>query len=133
MRTGKINKIEITNKKKTNPSADGLVFGKVKKAVLGNDYDLSLVFISKTEIRKINKSYRNIDKATDILSFPLGDNEGEILICQEIAAEEVSRFDRNYKNFLQFLFIHGLTHLKGFEHGDKMENEEKKIRKIFGV
>ena len=101
--------------------------------MLGNDYDLSLVFISKTEIRKINKSYRNIDKATDILSFPLGDNEGEILICQEIAAEEAPRFDRNYKNFLQFLFIHGLTHLKGFEHGDKMENEEKKIRKIFGV
>lgn len=132
-KNGKDNRIEIINKTKTNPSIDGLVFRNMKEAILGDDYELSLVFINKDEIRKINKSYGNIDKATDILSFPLSDKEGEIFICEEIAAREAPRFNRYYKNFLQFLFIHGLTHLKGFEHGDKMENKEKKFRKMFSV
>lgn len=132
-KASKENKIDIINKTKTNPSIDGLVFRNMKKAVLGDDYDLSLVFINKNEIKKINKSYRNIDKATDILSFPLNDKEGEIFICEEIAVKEAPNFNRECKNFLKFLFIHGLTHLKGFEHSDKMENKERKFRKMFEV
>lgn len=125
---------EIASRLKTNSSLiDEFVFSLMKKAVLGDDYELSLVIIGKNEIKKLNKSYRGIDKPTDILSFPLSDSEGEIFICLEIARKEALNFDRSYDNFVKFLFIHGLVHLKGFKHSDKMEGEEKKIRKMFKV
>jgi len=124
---------EIFNKTKTNSPIDELVFANMKKTVLGNNYELSLVIVKKGEIRKLNKSYRNLDKATDILSFPLSEKEGEIFLCPEIALKEAPHFGRNYENFLEYLFIHGLAHLKGFEHSSKMELEEGKIRNKFGV
>ena len=124
---------EIFNKTKTNSPIDELVFANMKKTVLGNNYELSLVIVKKGEIRKLNKSYRNLDKATDILSFPISEKEGEIFLCPEIALKEAPRFGRNYENFLKYLFIHGLAHLKGFEHSSKMELEEGKIRNKFGV
>ncbi|MBU6431367.1 MAG: rRNA maturation RNase YbeY [Patescibacteria group bacterium] len=127
------NKFEISDETKINSSADGLIFAKMKEAVLGKDYDLSLVFIGKNKIKKLNKSYGGADKATDILSFPLSEKEGEIFICDEMAVEEAPRFGRSRDNFIKFLFIHGLAHLKGFEHSGKMENEEKKFRNKFGV
>lgn len=124
---------EIIRKTKINSPIDELIFSKMKEAVLGNDYELSLVIIGKDEIKKLNKSYRNIDEPTDILSFPLTDNEGEIFLCPEMARKEAPNFDRDYDNFIKYLFIHGLTHLKGFDHSDKMEAEEKRIRNKFGV
>ena len=124
---------EIFNKTKTNSPIDELVFANMKKTVLGNNYELSLVIVKKGEIRKLNKSYRNLDKATDILSFPLSEKEGEIFLCPEIALKEAPHFGRNYENFLEYLFIHGLAHLKGFKHSSKMEFEEEKIRNKFGV
>lgn len=138
------NKFEIFNKTKTNSLIDGLVFAKIKEAVLGDGYDLSLVVIGKNEMKKLNKSYRGADKVTDILSFPLSDKlphqklwsggkEGEIFICPEVAFKEAPRFGRSYENFMKYLFIHGLAHLKGLKHSDKMETEEKKIRDKFGV
>lgn len=124
---------EIIRKAKINSPIDELIFSKMKKAVLGNDYELSLVIIGKNEIRKLNNSYRSIDEPTDILSFPLTDKEGEIFICPEMAHKEAPNFNRDYDNFIKYLFIHGLTHLKGFNHSAKMEIEEKKIRNKFEV
>jgi ssRNA-specific RNase YbeY (16S rRNA maturation enzyme) len=45
----------------------------------------------------------------------------------------MAEFDRTYENFLVFLFIHGLVHLKGYDHGDKMEKVEIKFRKKFNI
>lgn len=129
----KKNNFEISNETKTNSPIDELVFANMKSAALGNDYELSLVIVGKKEIKKLNKSYRNMDEATDILSFPLSEKEGEIFLCPEIALKEAPRFGRSYENFMKFLFIHGLAHLKGFEHSSRMESEEKKIRNKFGV
>ena len=50
-----------------------------------------------------------------------------------ITRKEAKKFDREFKNFIQFLFIHGCVHLKGFTHGSRMESEEVKFRKQFGV
>lgn len=130
----KSNSFEIIIRSKTNSSAiDELVFSKIKKAVLGHSYELSLVIIGREEIRKLNKTCRGIDKPTDILSFPLTEKEGEIFICPEMTRKEAPNFDMDYHNFIKYLFIHGLVHLKGFEHSDKMEIKERKIRKIFNI
>lgn len=108
-------------------------FVEIKKAVLGDKYDLSLFFITASKIQELNKIYRNINKPTDILSFPLSKTSGEILICKKETKKMAKEFCRPYKNFLAFLFIHGCVHLKGFDHGAKMEKVEEKFRKLFKV
>ena len=105
----------------------------IKKAVLGSKYELSLVFCPAKKIQNLNKTYRKINKPTDILSFPLSKTSGEIFICKSETRKMMAEFDRPYQNFLTFLFIHGCVHLKGYDHSPKMEKVEQKFRKQFGV
>jgi len=106
-----------------------LPFLKIKEVVLGKKYDLSLIFIGSTRSKTLNKKYRGKDKPANILSFPLVEDEGEIFIDLREAGRTAKNFNRKYENFVGFLLIHGLLHLKGFAHGSKMEDEEVKIRK----
>jgi len=110
-----------------------LPFLKIKEAVLGKKYDLSLIFIGSTRSKTLNKIYRNKDKPANVLSFPLSKTEGEIFIDLKEASRNSKNFDRKYKNFIALLFIHGLLHLKGFAHGSKMESEEENIIKKFNL
>lgn len=108
-------------------------FVAIKNAALGKDYTLNLIFTDSAKIKKLNTIYRDKECATDILSFPLSDTEGEIYISEKEARKEARKFDREYDNFIAFLFIHGCTHLKGHDHGDIMEGIEAKLRKQFGI
>lgn len=117
----------------TNFKYPVIPYQKIKERCLEKDYILSLIFVTKERIKKLNLIYRNKDKSTDILSFPIEDNEGEIYISLEDAKEEAKKFDRNFKNFIAFLFIHGCIHLKGLDHGSTMENIESKIREEFCI
>jgi rRNA maturation RNase YbeY len=108
-------------------------FIEIKNKILGKDYDLSWAFISPKKIQKLNLEYREIDKPTDILSFPLSKKEGEIYICKSETRRMAKDFDRSYENFIYFLFIHGCVHLKGYDHGSTMERIEAKFRKEFGI
>lgn len=105
----------------------------MKDAILGKKYELSLVIVSKSEIKELNRKYKGINKPTDILSFPLSPKEGEIFINLDMAKIEAKKFNRTYENFLGFLFIHGLVHLKGFDHSSTMESIEARFRNKFGV
>lgn len=108
-------------------------FVAMKEAVLGTDYELSVMFVDVDHMTALNLQYRKLNKPTDILSFPISETEGEIFINLEETKKEASKFDREYENFLAFLFIHGLTHLKGFDHSSTMERIEAKFRKKFGI
>ena len=110
-----------------------LAFSNMKDEVLGKEYSLELNIVSKEEIHALNKQWRNVDAPTDILSFPLSDTEGEIYINLEETKKEAKKFDRKYENFLGFLFIHGLVHLKGYDHGSRMEEIEQKCRALFNI
>ncbi len=123
--------LSISNK--TKGRLPSLPFEHIKNTVLGLGYELSLVFITAQEIKKINKNYRNLNKPTDILSFPLSKKSGEIFICPNETKREMIKFNRTYKNFLTYLFIHGLVHLKGYDHGEKMEKMEIKFRGKFDI
>lgn len=123
----------ITNKTKTNPPISGLVFRKIKNEIMGKNYTLSVVFVGEKKIRELNKKYRNKDKSTDILSFQVTENVGEIFLNQKNAEKKAKIFGRKINNFLKFLFVHGLIHLKGMEHGSKMDKEEEKFRKKFNI
>ncbi len=119
--------------KKGNSAIAELPFASMKDMVVGTSYELSLVIASKETMRTLNRTYRQKDCATDILSFPFDASHGEIFINLEETKKEAKKFGREFKNFVGFLFIHGLVHLKGFKHGSTMEREERKVRKLFGV
>lgn len=121
----------LTNK--TKAKLPSLAFVDMKNAILGKKYELSLIIVGKKKIQELNRKYRGINKPTDILSFPLSDVFGEIYINPEMTKLEAKKFDRNYENFFAFLLIHGLVHLKGFDHGSTMESIETRFQKKFGV
>lgn len=108
-------------------------FRAIKEAVLGTKYALNVVVALPAKMKRLNTVYRGKEKATDILSFPLSESEGEIYISPSEAKKEAKRFKRTYENFLSFLFIHGCVHLKGYDHGGTMERMEAKIRQKFSV
>ena len=122
---------EVFNEtKKAIPDAP-LVF--IAQEILGKNCDLNLIIVSPTKIKELNLMHRGKDETTDILSFPLSENSGEIYICLEETEKKAVEFDRTYENFFKYLFIHGCTHLKGYDHSDTMEALEKKVRQKFGI
>ena len=110
-----------------------LAFLRIKNAILGKKYELSVAIVGADKMRELNRRWRDKNKPTDILSFPLSNKCGEIYISPDAAKKEAKKFDRECDNFILFLFIHGLVHLKGYEHGGIMESIEVKFRKKFKV
>lgn len=114
-------KVVITNTTEGRPPR--LPFDRMKDAVLGEKYELSLVFCANALSQKLNRSYRGKDYPTNVLAFPVSKQSGEIFINL-----------RKLKGFsIGELFIHGLFHLKGLDHGVTMERAEEKVRKAFGI
>lgn len=118
----------ITNKtKKRVPS---LPFSAIKNDILGKKYSLSLAFVGKKTSRQINRTYRKKDKATNVLSFSISERVGEIVMCPELIQAEAKNkeknFNKNYRELLGFLVIHGMLHLKGMQHSSKMNRAEEK-------
>lgn len=109
------------------------LFANIAKDILPLDYELNLVFVGPKRIQELNLIYRGKDTPTDILSFPLEKNKGEIYICPSESRIEAKKFDRSLDNFLAFLFIHGCVHLKGYDHSAKMESIEAEIRKRYNI
>ncbi len=108
-------------------------FARYKKVVLGNTYSLSLVFAGDTRMRTLNKIYRGKDYVPDILSFPLSKTEGEIYINLKKTYTHARLHEMKKNIFLQYLFIHGMLHLKGMNHGSRMESEERKYMRLFNL
>lgn len=123
------NNCHIVNRTKSkHPS---LPFLSIKNFILNNDYELEIVFGSKSFQKKLNKTYRDIDDTTNVLSFPLSNTSGLITFDINKIKKETRIFEMTYPKLLKFLFIHGCLHLKGFQHSSKMEKEEKRIMNKF--
>jgi len=109
-----------------------LPFRNMKNAVLGHNYTLSVAIIGNALSRKLN-ARRGKNEPTDILSFPLDKTHGEIFLNLTIAKKRALDFGQTFKNFVGYLFIHGLVHLKGLDHGSTMERIERDIRNEFNI
>lgn len=103
-----------------------LSYIQMKEDILGKGYALSLVFIGKIRAQQLNKTYRNKTYVPNVLSFPIDPKTGEIYICPEVATREARKFSMSPTGYIGFLFIHGLLHLKGQDHGDTMEKAEQR-------
>lgn len=94
----------------------------------------SIIFVTASEIRRINNEYRNIDKVTDVISFALNDNAegalfsggeiGDIFICLDRAREQAKDYGHSLEREVGFLAVHGYLHLSGYDH---MTEAEEKI------
>lgn len=100
--------------------------------------DIELIVTSNEQIQKINKEYRDIDKPTDVLSFPYEEMPmaplGSIVISIDYVQNKAKEFGHSEDDEFTLLFIHGLLHLLGYDHecdnGEMREMEEKLIRKL---
>ena len=108
-------------------------FEKMKNEILGENYTLSLVFCGNRKSKELNKKFRNKDYPTNVLSFELDKENGEIFIAPAVVKKETEKFGKSYKNLIGYLFIHGCLHLKGMEHGSTMDKAEEKLLHKFGI
>lgn len=94
----------------------------------------NIIFVDADKIKEINKTYRNIDRVTDVISFALNDNDemsniasnelGDIFICVSRAKEQAHEYGHSEKREIAFLSVHGFLHLSGYDH---MTEEEEKV------
>ncbi|MDR2693263.1 MAG: rRNA maturation RNase YbeY [Chitinispirillales bacterium] len=99
---------------------EGVSAGRSTTVILCSDYF----------IRKLNRQYRKKDKATDVLSFHIGDDDllGEVYISLQRAAVQARRYGVSYEDELKRLLVHGLLHLMGYDHikpADRSAMEER--------
>jgi len=107
-------------------------FEKIARDILGERYILSLVICGDALARRINRAYRKKDYAPNVLSFPLGEYEGEIFLNVRKAECEAKTAGISTRERVAHLFIHGCLHLAGLPHGKEMDSLEKKILAKFG-
>jgi len=114
--------------------------------------EISVMLVDNRYIREINKEHREIDKPTDVLSFPIvdmydgvinsdeGDFDfdeevlvlGDIIVSLEMAKLQAEEYGHSFERELAFLITHGVFHLLGYDH-DSTEREEKMLSKQYAV
>ena len=105
---------------------------------LVKDGTVELIFVDDQEIKSLNKNFRQIDKITDVLSFPLDFMEGlplgSIVINIQMAKQKAKEFGHSLEDEIALMFIHGLLHLIGYDHetdhGQMRQKEQELIEKF---
>ena len=99
----------------------------------------TVAFVSDKSIRKLNQQFRNTDKATDVLSFPAGDegtNLGDVAISVDTAATQAKDNGLTFEDEIAQLILHGLLHLSGYDHetdNGEMNRLELRLRRKLGI
>lgn len=106
---------------------------------------ITVTFTIPEEIRKINKEYRNIDRATDVLSFPMFEKEeldemiknkdfmhedvlGDIIISIEKVKEQAEEYGHSFERELSYMLVHGFYHLMGYDHIEENDKIEMRVK-----
>ncbi|MDQ0339641.1 putative rRNA maturation factor [Caldalkalibacillus uzonensis] len=117
-----------------------LLEGLVQTAALAlnlGDGEVSVTFVTDEEIRELNREYRDKDRPTDVLSFPMYEKEewprlfeddeylilGDIIISVPRAKEQAEELGHSFERELGFLLVHGLLHLVGYDHDNDQHAE----------
>lgn len=132
------NRTEEVLSQELSDAIEKLIYKSLEYEGFEKPCEVSVSIVDNQEIRQINKQFREIDRATDVLSFPLltfeeGEvldlNEkdevllGDIIISLERAREQAEEYGHSLKREVAFLTAHSMLHLLGYDH---MEEEEEK-------
>ena len=152
-------KVIITNKQKDVKIPTGLrmLIRRCCNAVLKleefpGSVEVSVTLVNDKQIKELNKIYRNTDRVTDVLSFPMGENGkydtdpnngakilGDIVISMETAVEQAERFGHSLQREVGYLTAHSMLHLLGYDHEDnglqrlRMREKEEKVMTLLGL
>ena len=104
---------------------------------------ISIIYTTPIDIQEYNKEYRNIDRATDVLSFPMFEKDevekfkkeksvvpevlGDIIINLSQVKMQADEYGHSFERELAYMLVHGFYHLMGYDH---MEEEEKRIMRL---
>ena len=106
-----------------------------KEVGVKDDYYIDVSIVDNDKIHEINKTYRGIDRPTDVISFAFYDDEeetinedapnslGSIIISYQKAEEQAKDYGHSLNREMSFLFVHGLLHLLGYDHMKKEDEE----------
>ena len=123
--------LDIRNFTKSPPSR--LPYEKIASGILPG-WDISLVFVGETRAKSLNQKLRNKEYVPNVLSYESGTKSGEIIICPSIAKRECRTYGLGCHQYVGYLFIHGLLHLKGYPHGTTMDRLEREhLSRFIGV
>ena len=150
-------KVNITNVQNTSKIPIGTKL-LVRKACIAtlieedfcDNAEVEVTFVDDGQIKEYNNEYRNIDKSTDVLSFPLGENGiydtnpetgnkmlGDIVISVEHAVAQGELYGHGLRREIAYLTVHSMLHLLGYDHVDEgiekaimREKEEKILTKL---
>lgn len=94
--------------------------------------EVSVTLVSPEEIRRLNSEFRGVDRETDVLSFPLEEDDfdgqnitflGDVIVCPKVIFSQSKDFGTSYRQEFCLMVIHSVLHLLGYDH---MEEDEKK-------
>jgi len=132
-----IEDINLTPKKISSAMVKKIISKTLKlSGIKPAHFSVSVAFLPKSEIKKLNRKYRKYDKSTDVLSFCYssgynkGKTEGELFLCPEIIEKSAQKNKVSFKKELAFVLSHGILHLLGFRHGKKMYQIQDEVCKI---
>lgn len=145
------NKLEVTEEfiEKITSTCDFAL----KEEGVNCQYQISLLFVDNEEIKEINSDTRNINRETDVLSFPMLDFDegkvfndmyinydfdetykdgdelvlGDMVLSLEKALEQSETYEHSYEREVSYLVVHSILHLLGYDHMD--EDDKRKMRK----
>ena len=105
---------------------------------------INIILTTPTEIRKYNKQYRNIDKETDVLSFPIFEKEeiekiqkngnevpevlGDLIISMKQVARQAEEYGHSFERELAYMVVHGFYHLMGYDHIEEEDKKEMRLK-----
>lgn len=139
--------LDIFNSNEFNKDLERVYNAVATRVSFPKNVIVNLTFISKEEIRELNKETRNIDKVTDVLTYPYVDLKvgeklklknystfidqttkkltiGDIYICLDRAKEQAEEFNHTLRREVCFLLCHGLLHIAGYDHMTKQDEEQ---------
>lgn len=140
MKVVEINFLEIEENKEYESIINKVVEKCFKEEKLQNkNLYINIILTNPKNIKETNKKYRNIDKETDVLSFPMFEKDeiqniegnipdvlGDIVISIERVKEQAKEYEHSFERELAYMVVHGFYHLMGYDH--MLEEEKVQMR-----
>lgn len=121
----KINIINSFNKESYEDTIN-LVLTKASNLTNNQNKSINIILVDNTEIKRLNKEYRNKDYATDVLTFPDGsfNNLGDVFVSIPKMEEQAQELGHSTNREMGFLVVHGFLHTLGYDHQTQEEEDE---------